>query len=93
MNSKTLTLKKPAHNPEHQSIRPEKVLLGKPVHIQTKSKHVLIGTVVSFDSGWLVLDGSEHQWQADGNLSLPLINGRFTFDRNSIQFIAEVNHD
>lgn len=93
MNSKTLTLKKPVAKPAQQSSRPEKTLVGKTVRLQTKSKHVLIGNIVSFDGGWLVLDGVEHHWQPDGQLSGPVLKARFTLDRSTIQFVAEVDHD
>ncbi len=93
MNTKTLSLKKPVQKPAQQSARPEKSLINKSVRLQTKSKHVLIGIVVSFDSGWLILDGCEHHWQPDGTLSGPMSKGRYTLDRSTIQFIAEVDHD
>lgn len=93
MNSKTLTLKKPAQAQEQKTTRPEKVLVGKQVRLQTKSKHVLIGTIVSFDGGWIVVDGAEYHWQADGQLSGMVTSGRYTLDRSTVQFVAEVDHE
>lgn len=87
-HTKTLTLKKPA-KPE-QKPRPEKSLVGKLVTLQTRSPSRIVGTVQSFDHGWVQIAGTEQRWQNDGSLSPVVTKGVFTLDRGVVTYIAEV---
>lgn len=88
-HTKTLSLKKPVAKPE-QKPRPEKSLVGKLVTLQTRSPTRLIGTIQSFDGGWIQIAGTEQRWQNDGSLSPVVTRGVFTLDRSVVTYIAEV---
>ncbi len=97
MQSKTLTLKKPALRPDAanprpspKKLRPEQTLTGKTVVVQGKSPSHWNGVVESFDGGWLVLNGEERRWLSDGSLSGVVCKGRFSIDRSAINYICEV---
>lgn len=91
MKATTLTLKKsanPAQNAQKQ--RPERSLVGQEVTIQTKSPSRIVGKMISFDGGWIVIVGTEYRWLSDGTLSAPITSGSFTLDRSVVTYIVEV---
>ncbi len=91
MKPTTLTLKKPAAQPQpaHKQ-RVERSLVGKAVTLQTRSPTRITGTIVSFDGGWIVITGTEHRWNADGSLSAQITTGTFTLERSVVTYFAEV---
>lgn len=100
MNNKTLTLKKSATKqggdkqwPVQKKPHPEQSVINKSVIVQGKSPSHWRGVLESFDGGWLVLNGEERRWMADGSLSGVVCRGRFSIDRSAIGYICEVNHD
>ena len=71
--TQTLSVRKPvAQAQPAQKQRIERTLVGKNVVLQTRSPTRITGTVVSFDGGWIVINGTEHRWQSDGSLSAPV---------------------
>lgn len=91
MNTKTLSLKKPATPAQNApKQRPEHSLVGQDVTIQTKSPSRITGRIKSFDGGWIVITGTEHRWQSDGTLSGPITSGDFTIDRSNVTYFLEV---
>lgn len=50
----------------------------------------ITGTIVSFDGGWIVINGTEHRWNADGSLSAQVTAGTFTLERSVVTYFAEV---
>lgn len=91
MKPTTLTLKKPAAQPQPaQKQRVERTLVGKEVVLQTRSPTRITGTIVSFDGGWIVINGTEHRWNADGSLSAPITTGTFKLERSVVTYFAEV---
>lgn len=100
MSSNTLTLKKSGSKQGgdkqllvQKKPRIEHAIVNKSVVVQGKSPSHWQGRVESFDGGWLILNGEEHRWMADGSLSGVVCRGRFSIDRSAIGYICEVNHD
>ena len=89
--TQTLTLRKPiAKVPAAQKQRVEHSLVGKSVVLQTRSPTRIVGTIVSFDGGWIVITGTEYRWNSDGSLSEPVTKGAFTLERAVVTYLAEV---
>ena len=89
--TQTLSVRKPvAQAQPAQKQRIERTLVGKNAVLQTRSPTRITGTVVSFDGGWIVIEGTEHRWNTDGSLSGPVAAGTFTFERAVLNYILEV---
>ncbi|MDD2743001.1 MAG: hypothetical protein PHV02_12050 [Rhodocyclaceae bacterium] len=90
-NTNTLTLKKPGNPSQaNHKQRPERALVGQDVILQTKSPSRIVGKLISFDGGWIVIAGTEYRWLSDGSLSAPITSGSFTLDRSVVTYIVEV---
>lgn len=90
-STQTLTLKKQvAQAQPAQKQRIERTLVGKSVVLQTRSPTRITGVIASFDSGWIVVTGTEHRWNPDGSLSAPITTGTFTLERAVVTYFAEV---
>ena len=87
------TLHLPKTKLESQDKRtPPERLVGKVVQVQTRSPSQITGRLETFSGGWLVIDGTERRWGADGTLSDVVSTGRFSLERAMVSYLLEVSH-
>ena len=85
----------PAHKPKPKREHPIAAYKGKLVTIQTRAPQHLTGTLVDFQSNWLMFTSGAHVNRVlpDGTSTAPVLCSNLSIDAGTVQYIAEVSNE